>query len=99
MTLIKCKYCKTLVEWKEGSKQRRYCNKPACRKRASRERKAEEKRRQQEQQQAALRVRWRHFHPRAVECLEILLTQYDLEAAHQATNAIEIQCRYIQGKL
>lgn len=101
MTQIRCKYCKKPVEWKEGSKPRMYCDDAACRKRASRERIAQEKKRQLEQQRAALRARWRHFHlhPRAEECLEILLTQYDLEAATQATIAIEIHCRYIQGKL
>src|SRR5712691_11096999 len=97
MAQIKCARCGDSIESIEGNKPRMFCNKPKCRKQASRERLAEKKRREQEQRQAALKTRWRRFHPRATENLDLLLTKYGLEAATLGTNAIEIQSRTIQG--
>lgn len=97
MGKIICKCCGASVE-AIGPKPRWFCNKPKCRKRASRERIAEEKRREREKQQVELRLRWRRLHPRAVEDLESLLVKYGIEAATLATNAVELQYELLKRR-
>ena len=83
--------CRKPIEWKY--KTRQYCR-PSCCQKMRRERKALKEQEQKEKSQVQLTTRWKRLHPYVVEILKTILDKSGLEAAQQATKAVEVQRRF-----